>query len=216
MILTNKNKGEIMKKLVGEFKKFITRGNVLDMAVGMIIATAFNKIVSSLVNDIIMPLITWGTGAASLKDLSVPLRYTVNPETGISEVSLSWAYGNFLQTVIDFLIIALSVFIMVKIVNASRDKLMELTAFAKKETSKEVRQEKKLIREKAKLENRKFKEVWAEHIEEKTKKAEEERLSKEEEEKKKAEEYALANPSTETLLKEIRDLLKQEETTKKK
>jgi len=205
-----------MKKLVGEFKKFITRGNVLDMAVGMIIATAFNKIVSSLVNDIIMPLITWGTGAASLKDLSVPLRYTVNPETGISEVSLSWAYGNFLQTVIDFLIIALSVFIMVKIVNASRDKLMELTAFAKKETSKEVRQEKKLIREKAKLENRKFKEVWAEHIEEKTKKAEEERLSKEEEEKKKAEEYALANPSTETLLKEIRDLLKQEETTKKK
>ena len=205
-----------MKKLVGEFKKFITRGNVLDMAVGMIIATAFNKIVSSLVNDIIMPLITWGTGAASLKDLSVPLRYTVNPETGLSEVSLSWAYGNFLQTVIDFLIIALSVFIMVKIVNASRDKLMELTAFAKKETSKEVRQEKKVIREKAKLENRKFKEVWAEHIEGKTKKAEEERLSKEEEEKKKAEEYALANPSTETLLKEIRDLLKQEETTKKK
>lgn len=205
-----------MKKLVGEFKKFITRGNVLDMAVGMIIATAFNKIVSSLVNDIIMPLITWGTGAASLKDLSVPLRYTVNPETGISEVSLSWAYGNFLQTVIDFLIIALSVFIMVKIVNASRDKLMELTAFAKKETSKEVRQEKKVIREKAKLENRKFKEVWAEHIEEKTKKAEEESLLKEEEEKKKAEEYALANPSTETLLKEIRDLLKQEETTKKK
>ena len=205
-----------MKKLVGEFKKFITRGNVLDMAVGMIIATAFNKIVSSLVNDIIMPLITWGTGAASLKDLSVPLRYTVNPETGLSEVSLSWAYGNVLQTVIDFLIIALSVFIMVKIVNASRDKLMELTAFAKKETSKEVRQEKKVIREKAKLENRKFKEGWAEHIAEKTKTAEEERLLKEEEEKKKAEEYALANPSTETLLAEIRDLLKSEKATKKK
>ena len=205
-----------MKKFIGEFKKFITRGNVVDMAVGMIIATAFNKIVSSLVNDIIMPLITWGTGAASLKDLSVPLRYTVNPETGLSEVSLSWAYGNFLQTVIDFLIIALSVFIMVKIVNASRDKLMELTAFAKKETSKEVRQEKKVIREKAKLENRKFKDVWAEHLNEKSKKLEEEKLAIEEEEKKKAEEYALANPTTETLLKEIRDLLKQEKTTKKK
>ena len=205
-----------MKKFFSEFKAFIKKGNVVDLAVALIIGTAFNKIVSSLVNDIIMPLITWGTGAASLKDLSVPLRYTTNPETGLSEVSLSWAYGNFLQTVIDFLIIALSVFIMVKIVNASRDKLMELTAFAKKETSKEVRQEKKVIREKAKTENRKFKEVWTEHLEEKANKAEQERLAQSEEEKKKAEEYALANPSTETLLKEIRDLLKQEKTTKKK
>ena len=63
-----------MKKFFQEFKKFITRGNVFDLAVGMIIATAFNKIVSSLVNDIIMPLVTWATGAASLKDLSLPLR----------------------------------------------------------------------------------------------------------------------------------------------
>lgn len=205
-----------MRKFIGEFKKFVTRGNVVDMAVGMIIATAFNKIVSSLVNDIIMPLITWVTGASSLADLSIPLRHTINPETGLSEVSLSWAYGNFLQTVIDFLIIAFSVFLMVKVVNASREKLMELQSFARKETSKAVRQEKKAVREKAKLENRKFKEVWKEHLAEKAAKAEEERLAKLEEEKIKAEEYALANPTTETLLKEIRDLLKSEKSSKKK
>ena len=145
-----------MKKFFCEFKKFITRGNVFDLAVGMIIATAFNKIVSSLVNDIIMPLVTWATGAASLKDLSLPLRSTIDPVTGVTEVTLSWAYGNFLQTVIDFLIIAMSVFIMVKVVNASRDKLMELNNFAIKQTSKEFRAERKKIREQAKRENRKF------------------------------------------------------------
>ena len=63
-----------MKKFFKEFKAFITKGNVFDLAVGMIIATAFNKIVSSMVNDIIMPLVTWATGAASLEDLSLPLK----------------------------------------------------------------------------------------------------------------------------------------------
>ena len=204
-----------MKKFFCEFKKFITRGNVFDLAVGMIIATAFNKIVSSLVNDIIMPLVTWATGAASLKDLSLPLRSTIDPVTGVTEVTLSWAYGNFLQTVIDFLIIAMSVFIMVKVVNASRDKLMELNNFAIKQTSKEFRAERKKIREQAKRENRKFSELWQEHLEEKNKLLEEERHAKEEEEKKKAEELAKSNPTAETLLKEIRDILKEEKIAKK-
>ena len=203
-----------MRKFFGEFKKFITRGNVFDLAVGMIIATAFNKIVSSLVNDIIMPLITWSTGASSLKDLSLPLRYSINPETGLSEVSLSWAYGNFLQTVIDFLIIAMSVFIMVKVVNASREKLMEINTMAMKQTSKSFRAERKLIKEKAKLENRPFNIVWEEHLAEKAKKIEEEKILAEAEEKRKAEEYANAHPTTEMLLKEIRDLLR--ENSKKK
>ncbi|MBE5758307.1 MAG: large conductance mechanosensitive channel protein MscL [Clostridiales bacterium] len=203
-----------MRKFFGEFKKFITRGNVFDLAVGMIIATAFNKIVSSLVNDIIMPLVTWTTGAASLKDLSLPLRYTVDPVTGLEVVSLSWAYGNFLQTVIDFLIIAFSVFIMVKVVNTSRDKLMELNSLAMKQTNKEYRTEKKLIKEKAKSENRKFKEVWKEHLDEKAKNLEEKRLAKEKEEKEKAEAHAKENPTSETLLKEIRDLLKEDKKKK--
>ena len=106
-----------MKKFFKEFKAFITRGNVFDMAIGLIIATAFNKIVSSMVNDILMPLVTYATGAASLKDLSITLREAVNPATGLVEPTLTWAYGNFLQTVIDFLIIALSVFVMIKLVN---------------------------------------------------------------------------------------------------
>jgi len=204
-----------MKKFFQEFKKFITRGNVFDLAVGMIVATAFNKIVSSLVNDIIMPLITWATGAASLKDLSLPLRYSTDPTTGLEVVSLSWAYGNFLQTVIDFLIIAMSVFIMVKVVNTSRDKWKELNEFAKTQTSKEYRAEKKMIKEKAIKENRLFKEVWAEHQADKLKKLEEEKLAKELEDKKKAEENAKNNPSAETLLKEIRDLLKEQKEDKK-
>jgi large conductance mechanosensitive channel len=197
-----------MRKFFKEFKTFITRGNVFDLAVGMIIATAFNKIVSSLVNDIIMPLVTWATGAASLKELSLPLRYKVNPATGLEEVSLSWAYGNFLQTVIDFLIIALSVFIMVKVVNTSRSKLDALNKFAKAQTNKELREEKKLVKSQAKEQNRPFKEVWAEHQEEKVKAEEQARLDAEAEEKKRAEEYALAHPTSEVLLAEIRDLLK--------
>jgi len=205
-----------MRKFFKEFKTFITRGNVFDLAVGMIIATAFNKNVSSLVNDIIMPLVTWATGAASLKELSLPLRYTTDPITGLQVVSLSWAYGNFLQTVIDFLIIALSVFLMVKVVNTSRLKFKELSDLAITSTKKEVRAEKKALKAKAKAENRPYKEVVEEHEAEKAKLAEETKLAKESEEKKKAEEYALEHPSTETLLKDIRDLLQAQNKTKKK
>ena len=203
-----------MKKFFKEFKAFISRGNVFDLAVGMIIATAFNKIVSSLVNDIIMPLITWATGAASLKDLSLPLRHSINPATGLEEVSLSWAYGNFLQTVIDFLIIALSVFVMVKVMNSSREKLKALNEFTKYQTNKEVRAEKKAIKLQAREQNRPFKEVWNEYQETKAKTVEEEKKEKEAEEKRKAEEYALTHPSSETLLAEIRDLLKDNKKNK--
>ena len=149
-----------MKKFFKEFKEFISKGNVFDMAVGLIIATAFNKIVSSLVNDILMPLITWATGASSLADLSVPLRWEM--VDGVKVVTLSWAYGNFLQTVIDFFIIALSVFIMVKVVNASRKKLKEMEGVLIEQSKKEVRAERKALKMKAKQENRPFKEVLKE------------------------------------------------------
>ena len=71
-----------MKKLVGEFKKFITRGNVLDMAVGMIIATAFNKIVSSLVNDIIMPPVGLLVGGVDFSDMKLTLKQEVLDAAG--------------------------------------------------------------------------------------------------------------------------------------
>ena len=193
-----------MKKFFKEFKDFVCRGNIFDMAVGMIIATAFNKIVSSLVNDIIMPLITWATGAGSLKELSIPLRYNE-----LGEVTLTWAYGNFIQTIIDFLIIATSIFIVVKVINSSRKKLEELGEFAKQQSKKEVKAENKALRAKAKAEGRSFREVYEENQALKAKQAEEARLAKEAEDKAKAEAELLANPTTEMLLKDIRELLRQ-------
>ena len=195
-----------MKKFFKEFKDFVCRGNIFDMAVGMIIATAFNKIVSSLVNDIIMPLITWATGAGSLKELSIPLRYNE-----LGEVTLAWAYGNFIQTIIDFLIIATSIFIVVKVINSSRKKLEELGEFAKQQSKKEVKAENKALRAKAKAEGRSFREVYEENQAFKAKQAEEARLAKEAEDKAKAEAELLANPTTEMLLKDIRELLRQQQ-----
>lgn len=203
-----------MKKIINEFKTFISRGNVFDMAVGLIIATAFNKIVSSLVNDIIMPLITWATGAASLADLSIPLKYGIN-DVGEKVVTLSWAYGNFIQTVIDFFIIAISVFIMVKIVNTSREKFKEFSEIVAYQTKKEARQERKQVRKQAKLEKRPFIEVWKEYTEQKEKQQQQAlEVAKMEKEKQMALERE-NNPTQEDLLKEIRDLLRKQVEDKK-
>ena len=197
-----------MKKFFKEFKEFISKGNVFDMAVGLIIATAFNKIVSSMVNDIIMPLITWATGAASLADLSIPLRWEV--VDGVRVVTLSWAYGNFLQTVIDFFIIAMSVFVMVKVVNASRKKLKEMEDVIVQQSKKEVRAERKALKLKAKQENRPFKEVLKEYEEQKAKDLAEAKAVADKEKAEKEAEERRNNPTQEDLLKEIRDLLKAE------
>ena len=191
-----------MKKFFKEFKTFISRGNIFDMAVGLIIATAFNKIVTSLVNDIIMPLITWATGAASLNDLSIVLRVA---EDG---TSLTWNYGNFLQTIIDFLIVAFSVFVMIKIVMNSQKKLKALAEDFVELNKKEIRAEKRQIREQAKRENKKFKELWQAHLEEKSRLEAEKKQLQEEEKAKQAEIDRLNNPTEQDLLKEIRDLLK--------
>ena len=195
-----------MKKFFREFKAFISRGNVFDMAVGLIIATAFNKIVSSLVNDIIMPLVTFATGAASLADLSLPLRWDAE-----GNVTLSWAYGNFIQTIIDFLIIAFSIFVMVKLVNLSREKFKELGEYANAISSKEYKQERKMVKQQAKKEKRKFEELWKEHIQ--AKKLELEAKQKQEAEAKALEEANKPKLETqEDILKDIRDLLKQGRT----
>ena len=191
-----------MKKFFKEFKTFISRGNIFDMAVGLIIATAFNKIVTSLVNDIIMPLITWATGAASLNDLSVVLRVA---EDG---TALTWNYGNFLQTIIDFLIVAFSVFVMIKIVMNSQKKLKALAEDFVELNKKEIRAEKRQIREQAKRENKKFKELWQAHLEEKTRLEAEKKQLQEAEKAKQAEIDRINNPTEQDLLKEIRDLLK--------
>ncbi len=108
----NKNKG-----FFREFKEFISRGNILDLAVGVIIGAAFGKIVTSLTNDIIMPLITLAMGKSNISELSVILRPAeIDPATGeIITQALTWNWGNFLQTIIDFLIIAFVLFLIVKV-----------------------------------------------------------------------------------------------------
>lgn len=100
-----------MKKFIQEFKEFAIKGNVLDLAIGVIIGGAFGKIVSSLVNDVIMPLITLITGASDFSSLSLILKEPIDGGEGIYLM-----YGNFLQNVIDFLIIALVIFLMLKFI----------------------------------------------------------------------------------------------------
>ena len=91
--------------MIKEFKKFIARGNVIDLAVGVIMGGAFGKIVTSIVSDILMPLIGVISGGIDFTGLSFKI--------GEAEIK----YGNFIQNVIDFLIVAFCIFIMVKIVN---------------------------------------------------------------------------------------------------
>ena len=198
-----------MKKFFKEFKAFISKGNVFDMAVGLIIATAFNKIVSSMVNDIIMPLVTWATGAKNLADLSIVLRETVEADGTITK--LTWQYGNFLQAVIDFLIIAFSVFVMVKVVSASRKGLHDISGTFVKLGKKEVKEDWKKAKKIAKAEKRKVADVYKELEQKRIEDAKEQARLKEEEKKQKEAEERRNNPTEADLLKEIRDLLKSKE-----
>lgn len=111
-----------MKKFFKDFRDFITRGNIIDLAIGVIIGGAFSAIVNSLVNDIIMPLLHLATGDG-VQGLSVVLngvdKYladgSVNPE------AVLWTYGNFLQAIINFLIIAICLFLALKVIMAVRN-----------------------------------------------------------------------------------------------
>lgn len=106
-----------------EFKAFISRGNVIDMAVGVIIGGAFGKIVTALVNNIITPLISLATGGANFSDAKLILRPEELNELGESvKPALTLDYGMFIQTIIDFLIIAFCIFMMVKMVGTIRKK----------------------------------------------------------------------------------------------
>ena len=104
-----------MKKFFEDFKAFINRGNVVDMAVGVVIATAFGNITKSLVADVIMPLISLATGKQSLAELRIVLKPDTLNEAGETVAGTYLNYGAFLQTVIDFLIIALCIFIVIRV-----------------------------------------------------------------------------------------------------
>ncbi len=110
-----------MAKLLKEFKEFAMKGNVVDMAVGVVIGAAFGKIVSSLVNDIIMPLVGALIGNVDFTTLSVTLRQAVMEGETVVKPAVTLTYGNFIQTLVDFLIIAFSIFMVVKGLNKMKD-----------------------------------------------------------------------------------------------
>jgi large conductance mechanosensitive channel len=101
--------------IVKEFKEFAIKGNVVDLAVGVIIGAAFGKIVTSLVNDIIMPPIGYLTGGIDFKNIKIHLK-DADPINKLPEVAIN--VGNFINTVIEFLIIAFCIFLVVKGINA--------------------------------------------------------------------------------------------------
>lgn len=99
--------------LISEFKAFVQRGNVIDMAVGVILGTAFGRIVSSLVDGVLMPPLGLAVGDVAFRDLKATIG-------GTAEAPVTVDYGAFLQSVLDFLLVALCVFLLVKGVNALR------------------------------------------------------------------------------------------------
>lgn len=116
-------------KILQEFKAFALRGNVVDMAVGIIIGGAFGKIISSLVADVIMPPIGVLLGGADFTNLKVELKSAVVDASGaITTEAVTLNYGNFIQTAVDFLIIAFAIFIMVKGMNSLKKKKEEAPA----------------------------------------------------------------------------------------
>jgi len=110
-----------MKKFFEDFKKFITRGNVVDMAVGVIVGSAFTAIVNSLVKDVIMPFIGWVTGSRDMTALNILVRPEVLNAAGeVEKAAITIGFGTLLATVVDFLLVALVVFFIVKASNRAK------------------------------------------------------------------------------------------------
>ena len=109
-------------KIIQEFKQFAVKGNMIDMAIGIIIGGAFGKIVASLVNDVLMPPLGILLGGVDFTDLKVTLKQATVNELGEALPAVTLNYGTFIQTAIDFLIIALVVFMMIKAINSLKKK----------------------------------------------------------------------------------------------
>ena len=199
-----------MKKFWQDFKKFISRGNILDLAVGVIVGGAFSAIVTSLTNHIIRPLINWilsvCTGGGGLTKVFTYLKkvYVVDSATGLptTEVDLKNSiyidWGAFITAIIDFLIIAFTIFMIIKIIAKSQDIIKKTADEIEKYTPNKA--ERKILKERGvNLRDRKAVIAGLLQLEEE-KKAEEER--------KKAEEAAKPKPETDLdVLKDIRNLL---------
>lgn len=182
-----------MKKFFEEFKKFIMRGNVMDLAVGVIIGSAFTAIVTALSNNILRPVINWLIalicGEDSLSNIYTFLKRVVD-ENGVVDLaqSIYIDWGAFINAIINFIIIAFVLFTIVKIINHINEGVTELVKNGEMLSKKEV----KALRKQGKT----IKEI-------KQMQAEQEAVAKKAEEERKAEEAKNAPPTTEQLLTEI-------------
>ncbi len=127
-----------MGKFLTEFKEFAMKGNVVDMAVGVIIGGAFGKIVSSLVNDVVMPLVGLATGGLDFKEHKLILKDAVmnGEEIVTPEVAMTW--GVFVQNIVDFLIVAFCIFVAIRFMNRFKKKVEETPAAPPAPTKEEV------------------------------------------------------------------------------
>ena len=126
-----------MKKFMEEFKAFAMRGNVLDMAVGVVIGGAFGKITTSLVNDIIMPLVSILAGGVDFSAWKWVLKEAVMEGSEVVDLEIAVNFGNLISVILDFIIIAFAVFCMVKAINKMHDKLSKPEPEAEPETEED-------------------------------------------------------------------------------
>ena len=195
-----------MKKFFAEFKKFITRGNIVDMAVGVIVGSSFTAIVNGLSNNILKPIINWLLalifGADSLSEIYTVLK-GVYDEEGVLDLkeSIYIDWGAFINAILNFFIIALVLFCIVKIFNKLRE--------GRNEFAENLAEDKIAKADRKEMKKRGIKrsdtQAVAAYYNEKAKKIADEKAAAEE----KARLDRLANPTTEDLLKEIRDLFKK-------
>ena len=207
-----------MKKFFSEFKKFITRGNVVDMAVGVIVGSSFTAIVNGLSNFVLKPIINWilflVLGKDSLSEIytfllradadgnKIPSGAAIEPDLTKS-IYIDW--GSLINAVINFFLIAFVLFVIVKVINKARENNREFAASMKKiRPTKEERLEMKALGI-----DRFDKYAVANYYSEKAKKAEEQKKAEEAAAEEKARLDRLENPTTEDLLKEILKTLKE-------
>ena len=106
-----------------DFKKYAFQGNVLDLAIGVIMGGAFGKIVTSVVNDLIMPVLGYLMAGIDFKDMKYVMSEAIMEGDTVIKPEAAIMYGNFIQNIVDFLIVALSIFLFIKLINKSKEKL---------------------------------------------------------------------------------------------
>lgn len=139
--------------MLKEFKEFALKGNVLDMAIGVIIGGAFGSIVTSLVNDIFTPVIGYLTAGADFTSLKYVIAQAVTENGEVVKEAVVISYGHFLQSVFNFITVAFSVFIFVKLINKTKNKTVEKPAEVQMVTPEDIlllRDIKELLKEKNK------------------------------------------------------------------